>query len=109
MVLLQQFSLPDFQFLANEVLCALYRVYQHVADGEELRLLVADDTAVGRDVDFAVGESIEGIECLVRRHTRGQVYQDFHFRTGQVVHALCLDFPFLNGLGDALAECGYGL
>ena len=65
MILFQQFALPDFQLLANEVLRALYRVYQHVADGEELRLLVADDTAVGRDVDFAVGESIEGIECLV--------------------------------------------
>ena len=52
--LLQQFVLSYLQLLADEVLGALYTVAQHVADGQELRLVVLDDTAVGRNVDLAV-------------------------------------------------------
>ena len=52
--LLQQFALADLQFLADEVLGAVNGVAQHVADGQELWLVVLDDAAVGRYVDFAV-------------------------------------------------------
>ena len=47
MQLFQQFALANLQFLSDEVLRAVYRVAQHVADGQELRLVVFDDAAVG--------------------------------------------------------------
>ena len=63
--LLQQLVLADFQLLPDEVFRALSAVDEHVAHGEELRLLVGNDAAIGRDVDFAVGEGIEGVDGLV--------------------------------------------
>ena len=63
--LLEQLVLTYLQLLTDEVLRTVGRVAQYVADGEELRLVVADDAAVGRDVDLAVGEGIEGVDGLV--------------------------------------------
>ena len=42
-----QLSLADLQFLTDEVLGAVDRVAQHIAHGEELRLVILDDTTVG--------------------------------------------------------------
>ena len=63
--LFEQFVLADLEFLTDEVLRAVCRVAQHVADGEELWLVVLDDATVGRDVDLAVGKGIEGVDGLV--------------------------------------------
>ena len=41
---------------------------QHVAHGEEARLVVFDDTAVGREVYLAVGEGVERVDSLVARN-----------------------------------------
>ena len=71
MQLLLQFALANLQFLADEVFRAVYRVSQHVADGQELRLMVADDAAVGRYVNLAVGKGVERVERLVRRDAGG--------------------------------------
>lgn len=40
-------------------------IAQYITHGEEVGLLVVDDTAVGRDAHFTVGEGIEGIDGLV--------------------------------------------
>ena len=63
--LLLQFSLSDHQFLAQQSHSAVYAVAQHIADGEENRLIVFDDAAVGRDVDFAIAESVECIHRFI--------------------------------------------
>ena len=60
-----QLVLAYLQFFAQERLGELYGGAQHVADGEELGFVVFDDAAVGRNVDFAVGEGIEGIDGFV--------------------------------------------
>ena len=57
--------LAYLQFFAQERLGELYGGAQHVADGEELGFVVFDDAAVGRNVDFAVGEGIEGVDGFV--------------------------------------------
>ena len=109
MQLLQQLVLAYLQFLAYQVLGAVGRVAQHVADGEELRLLVLDNAAVGRDVDLAVGEGIEGVDGLVRRHAGRQVDEYLHLSRCQVVYAAGLDLTLLDGLGDAFAERAHRL
>src|SRR5574344_1790028 len=70
---------------------------QHIGYGEEFRLIVFDDTAVGRNIDFAIGESIERIECLVGRDTGCQLYLYFHLGCGEVFHVTCLNLSFLDG------------
>ena len=65
MQLFEQLAFSDLEFLADEVFRAVRRVAEHVADGEELRLVVLDHAAVGRDADLAVGEGIEGVDGLV--------------------------------------------
>ena len=60
-----QFGLAYLQFLAQQFLRALNRMLQHIAHRQEARLMVFDDTAVGRNVDFAVRERIQGIEGFV--------------------------------------------
>ena len=106
MQLLLKLALADLQFLADEVFRAVDAVAQHVADGQELWFLVADDTAVGRDVDLAVGEGIEGVNRLVRRYARSQMYHNLDVCRCQVVDAAGLDLALLNGLRDTLTECG---
>ena len=71
--------------------------------------MVTDDTAVGRNVDLTVGEGVESIKGLVARHARHQVDLYLHLCRGEVVDALGLDLPFLNGFGDALYEGADGL
>ena len=50
MILFEQFVLAYLKLLAQEVLGVIYRMAEHVVDSEELRLVVLDDTAVGRGV-----------------------------------------------------------
>ena len=82
---------------------------QHVAYGEELRLLVGNDAAVWRDVHLAVGESIQGVERLVRRHSRSQVYKYLHLGGGVVVHLARLYLTFLYGAQYCVNQCRGGL
>ena len=106
MQLFEQLVLTDFQLLTDKVLRTVGRVAQHVADGEELRLVVTNDAAVGRDIDFAVGEGIERINGLVAADARRQMHLNLHLGRCQVCHVTRFNLALLNGLGDALAECG---
>ena len=109
MQLLQEFVLANLQFLTDEVLGTLGTMDEHVAHGEELRLLVLDDAAVGRDVDFAVGEGIESVDGLVARYARCQMHLNLHLCRCQVGDVASLDLALLDGLGDALDERRYRL
>ena len=44
--LFQQLVLADLEFLTDEILRAIHTVAQHVADSQELRLVVLDHTTV---------------------------------------------------------------
>ena len=82
---------------------------QHVADGEELRFVVLYHTAVGRDIHLAVGEGIEGVECLVGRHSRGEVHLYLDLGGSVVIHLARLYLTLLDGLEDRVDESGGGL
>ena len=79
---------------------------QHVAHSEEAWLVVLDDTAVGRDVDLTVSESIEGVDGLVRRCARGELHLNLHVAGRHVDDAAGLDLTFLNGFGDGVLQGG---
>ena len=96
--MLQQFALPDLEFLAQQVLGVLHVISQHFAYGGELRFVVLDDTAVWRDIYLAVGECVERIKCLVRRHSRLQLYLNLCVRRRIVVHVTSLNLSFLYSL-----------
>ena len=57
--------LADDEFLTQKVQRVVGAMAQHIADGEELRFIVFDDTAVRRDAHLAVGEGIEGVDGFV--------------------------------------------
>ena len=63
--LLLQFVLADFKLLAEKTHGVVNRIAQHVAYRKELRLVVFYDAAVGRYVDFAVREGVQGVDGLV--------------------------------------------
>ena len=107
--LLQQFVAFDLQFLSDEAHGAVHRVAQHVAHGEELRLVVLNHAAVGRDVHLAVGKRVERVDGLVRRHAGSQVHLNLHLGRCQVGHVARLDLAFLNSFGDALNQGVDGL
>ena len=65
--LLKQLAFTNLQLLTNQVLCAISRVSQNVAHGEELGLVVLDDAAVGRKTYLAVGKGIERVNSLDRK------------------------------------------
>ena len=106
MQLFEQFALSYLQFLLYESLGALHGVTQHVAHREETGLVVFYHAAVGRYVQLAVGEGVEGVEGLVRRHSRGEVYLYLHLSGGVVVHFPCLDFPLVDGFEYRLYQSG---
>ena len=85
------------------------RLAEHRAYREEMRLLVLDDAAVGRDVHFAIRKGIKGVQRLVRRGSGGEVYQYFHLVGGIVVYLAHLDFPFFYGFQYRVDErrCGF--
>ena len=62
----QYFTFLDFQFLFQQVHRVVCRLFQDFTDSEEVRFAIVDNTAVGRDAHFAIGESIEGVYRFVR-------------------------------------------
>ena len=102
MILLEQFVLADFQFLADEVFRTIDRVSQHVTDGEKLWFVVLDDAAVGRDVDLAVGEGVEGIDGLVTGDARSQMYLYLDAGGSKVLYLSGFDLTLLNSLYDGV-------
>ena len=63
--LFQELTFADFELLTNEVLRTVYAVAKHIADSQELRLVVLNHAAVGRYADLAVCKGIEGVDGLV--------------------------------------------
>ena len=88
--------LANEQLLAQQLLGEIGRSAQHVAHGEEARLVVDNNAAVRRDVYLAVAEGIKGIKGLVGRHSRGQVDEYLGFGGGVVFHLLGLYLAFLD-------------
>ena len=101
-----QLTLADEQLLAQQAHGAVGAVAQHVADGEEARFVVLDDAAVGRDIDLAVREGIEGVDGLVGRGARGELYLNLHVTGCHVDDAAGLDLAFLDGFGDGVLQSG---
>ena len=108
-ILLFEFMLANFELQAQQAHRGIDVAAQHVAHGQELRFLVVDDAAVWRDVDFAVGEGIERVDGLVRRHARRQMHLDFHVGSRVVIDFLGLDFSLFDGFQNRLDERDRGL
>ncbi len=81
---------------------------EHIAHGEELRLVVLDDAAVGRYVDFAVAEGIEGIHRLVRRSAWSQMHEDFHVGRCDIIYLSGLDLSLSTALVMEFDEASGG-
>ena len=81
---------------------------KNIADGKELRLVVLDDAAVGRDVDLAIAEGIEGIHGFIGRCARCQMHENLYVGRGDVFYLSCLDFSLFHRLGDAFDEAHRG-
>ena len=65
MELLKQFATSYLQFPSDEMLGVINALAKHIADSQELWHSVINDTAVGRDADFAICESIKCIYRLI--------------------------------------------
>ena len=92
----------DLQLSAQQAQRAIRGMAQHIANGQEVRLVILNHAAVGRDVDLAIGEGIKRINRLIRRDTRCQVHQDLYLLRRVVVHLLDFDLTLVVGLQDAL-------
>ena len=99
-----QLSQPDFQFLTQQVLGVQGVVAQHLVHPKELRLLVHNHAGVRRNGNLAVGEGVEGIDGLVRRHVVGQVDDDFGLLRGQVLNFLDFNLALVLGLHYGLHQ-----
>ena len=87
----------------------LHRAAQHVAHRDKARLAVLDDAAVGRNLDLAVGEGVEGVDGLVRRRAGLQMDDDARLARGEVFDVAHLDLALLHGLDDGGDEGVGGL
>ena len=56
--LFEQFAPSNLQFLAQKSHRSVHSMAQHIADRKETRLVVFDNTTVGRDVYLTITESI---------------------------------------------------
>ena len=105
----EQFSPTDFKLLAEESEGIVCRLPEYIANGEEMRLLLVDDTTVGRDAHLAIREGVECIQCLVRRYARGEMDEDFYLFGSQILYLANLDFPLFAGFHDGVAHRWDGL
>ena len=71
---------------------------KHIANSQELRLVVFDDTAVRRNVNLAIRESIESVERLVRRYSRSEMHLNLNLSRRHVVNLLYLYLSLFNSL-----------
>ena len=101
---LQRFVALDVQFLTKQRKCIVYRLTEYRTDRKEMRLLVVDDAAVGRNIHLTVGKGIQGIECLVRRNARSQVYQNLYLVGSIVVHLPYLDLTLFDSFQDRINQ-----
>ena len=77
-------------------------VFQDFVHGEEHRLVFPDHAGVGADLGLALGESVQGVNGLVRRHVGRQVDDDLHLVGGHVVDLLDVNLLLVLGLDDAV-------
>ncbi len=74
-------------------------VLQDVEHGNEVRFVPADNnTGVGGNGEFAVGESVKRVDRDVRADAGGEFDQDLYFGSRVVLHFLNPDFSFVDGL-----------
>ena len=69
-IFLLEFTLLDLQFPFEQRFGVLAGKFEQVGDRGKYRFPVLYHAAVGRDIDFAIGERIEGVYRLVGRRTR---------------------------------------
>ena len=105
------------QLAAQKFARAVGAVAQKLAHGEEMGLVVADHTAVGRDRHLAVGEVIQRVDCLVARCAREQMHHYVGLLGGVVINLAYLYLPLLESLeyggydharGLTIRYLGYG-
>ena len=80
-----------------------------MADGEEVRFLVVNDAAVGRDAHFAVRKCIKGIDCLIGRGARCQVDQNLDVGRRIVVYLAYFYLSFIDSFQDGVDDGRGGL
>ena len=73
---------------------------EHLGDRQLNGPVVFDDDNAAGDGDFAIGESVEGIDELLGADAAGGFDFDFDLFGGEIVDALDLDLSFARGVFD---------
>lgn len=92
----------DLKLLEEEILSVLDRHLQQIAGAKELRLIVGDNTGVGRDAHLAIGEEVERVDGLIRRDAGGELDVELYILGGIIRYALDLDLAAVVSLQDAI-------
>ena len=79
-----------------------------MADGEEVRFLVVNDAAVGRDAHLAVRKRIKSIDCLIGRGARCQVDQNLDVGRRIVVYLAYFYLSFIDSFQDGVDDRSRG-
>lgn len=79
-----------------------------MADGEEVRFLVVNDAAVGRDAHLAVRKCIKSIDCLIGRGARCQVDQNLDVGCRIVVYLAYFYLSFIDSFQDGVDDRSRG-
>ena len=79
-----------------------------MADGEEVRFLVVNDAAVGRDAHLAVRKCIKSIDCLIGRGARCQVDQNLDVGRRIVVYLAYFYLSFIDSFQDGVDDRSRG-
>ena len=99
---LQQFASAYEPFLPQKFQSGVHVAAKHIAHGQELRLPVIYDTAVGRNRYLTIRAGIQGIDGLVAACARSKVNQYLCLGCRKVLHVAYLYLPLLVGLEDAV-------
>ena len=91
---LRQFAALDRKFRAQQFFRRVDTVAQHVADSQEMRFPIGNDTTVWRDAHLAIGECIERVDGAIARRAGQQMHDDVGMFRRVVVDFAHLDFAF---------------
>ena len=85
----------NLQLTAKQLPGVVGAVFEDIVDAQELRLAVDDDAGIRGDGNFALGEGIQGVYCLVGRHVIRKMDDNLHLVGGHIVYLLDFDFTLV--------------
>ena len=88
----------NLQLATKQVACMVGRVTENILHAHKTWLLIHDNARIGRDRYLARGEGVERVDGLIARLIVGNVNDNLHLVSGQIIHLLNLNLAILVGL-----------